>query len=159
SPEQAMWTHFSFRWPWPNACELQVVDTKHRFKWIDNEWVWSAALHEDLTLFVPLDPSIVDAKYRAVALADYYRARESLFDDDWGDHDNPNGHLRPCERQAAPKAIAKSDDGSDPSSRPRLAQVEGGGATFGGVISETTRLPAEGFMPSADDFTSFQVAL
>lgn len=150
SPEHAMWSYFQYRWPWPNACELQVIDTKHRFNWINNEWIWSKALHEDLVLFVPLDPIEIEPQFHAIALADYYRARESLFQDDWGEHDNPNPQLAEYERPTAPRPAARSSE--------REGAAHGKRPGFG-AIGEQTPLPAEGLVPSDNDFTGFQVAL
>lgn len=150
APEQALWAYFQYRWPWPNACELQVVDSKHRFNWTHNEWVWSNALHEDLFVYVPLDPDAIDAKDHAVALADYYRARESLFQDDWGEHDNPNPQIPQCEKPSVPRPTPRLNE------RERMEQGQSSGF---GVISEQTPLPAEGLVPSDNDFAAFQVAL
>jgi len=150
APEQALWAYFHYRWPWPNACELQVVDTKHQFNWTRNEWVWSSAVHEDLILFVPIDAAEIDPRDHGVALADYYRARESLFQDDWGAHDNPNPGLALCEEPATSKPAPRS------SVREAATQSQRSGLH---AIGEDTPLPPEGLVPSSSDFTGFQVAL
>lgn len=91
---------FNFVWPWKNACKLQFHDAEGKSAFIEEhrgrgKWLWSPMIeNEDLTMNLPLDPDVLDTpvppEYRAQALADYYRARPSLFTDDWGMHDNPN---------------------------------------------------------------------
>jgi ribosomally synthesized peptide (two-chain TOMM family) len=80
-PIAAMRERLGFHWPWSRTHELRLRDGAGKYEWIDDEWVWSPRLGcETLTIFVPLDPDIAPG-YRAMAIADYYRQRPSLFED------------------------------------------------------------------------------
>jgi ribosomally synthesized peptide (two-chain TOMM family) len=77
-----------FEWPWGDSLELFVrleKDPQAQLVWVGDDWVWPTAKgHKDeLLLRVPLDPKsagVSDAK-RALALADYYRQRPTVFGD------------------------------------------------------------------------------
>jgi ribosomally synthesized peptide (two-chain TOMM family) len=142
----AMLAYFNFKWPWPNACELKVLHSNDEFNWLHSQWVWSEALNEDLTMYAPLDPfrnSGVSVQQQAMALADYYRERPSIFGDDWGNKDNPNEPSKENESSANVKLASSAD----------------GGVIVGGAIGDNTPLGAGGLVPSTDDFTAFKVAL
>lgn len=83
-----------FTWPWP-ICTLRIMNNPE-FTWIGDEWSWSDTLPESLTLHLPLrpqgrtadgNPQDLPVADQAMALADFYRQRASLFSDDWGNND------------------------------------------------------------------------
>jgi ribosomally synthesized peptide (two-chain TOMM family) len=96
-PISAMRDYFDFEWPWPTMCNLEIVvpgagatpsASPGRFEWIGDEWTWSKNLLESLTIYVPLTPPPGEATSEAtpaMALADYYRQRSSMFNDHWGE--------------------------------------------------------------------------
>ncbi len=93
NPIEVMDRYFKFQWPWAKICDL-VIEESENFRWIGNDWVWSRDLLESLTLYLPLEPPAVPAgtakQTQAMALAEFYRQRASLFSDDWGMEDDPN---------------------------------------------------------------------
>jgi ribosomally synthesized peptide (two-chain TOMM family) len=146
---KALADRFGYRWPWNGVCDLQIVDSGNRFKWIDDQdgWVYSPDLKDALTLYVPLAPRLyvpgqavtsalgaaspgaaISPEHQAMALGDYYRQYASLFSDSWG---------------------------QPPGSQPE-ASVPG---LMTPVIGPTSDYPAGGFMPTDAEFAAFRVAL
>ncbi|WP_437576229.1 BMA_0021/BMA_0022 family TOMM bacteriocin [Sorangium sp. So ce887] len=111
NPTRTLLDYFGFDWGmWENACTLQIVSTGRspgrfdrrgntastelppmRFEWIGDEWVWSKNLLDSMTMYLPLTAPSTEATEQAMALADYYRQRASLFSDDWGTEYGPIG--------------------------------------------------------------------
>ncbi|WP_437998961.1 BMA_0021/BMA_0022 family TOMM bacteriocin [Sorangium sp. So ce185] len=106
-PTGTLRDYFGFDWgSWQKACILHIVSAGRsaqrgdiagdglppgRFEWIGDEWVWSKNLLDTLTMYLPLTAPSTGAAERAMALADYYSQRASLFDDDWGAEYGPGG--------------------------------------------------------------------
>jgi ribosomally synthesized peptide (two-chain TOMM family) len=67
-----------------NYFDLVTIDSQ-KFLWIGDDWSWPSATSassgptEGLTLYLPLKSPIRDSKKRAIALADYYSARPTVF--------------------------------------------------------------------------------
>jgi ribosomally synthesized peptide (two-chain TOMM family) len=72
--------YFQFHWPWAkNTLEFSVKE-KPQFRWIGSDWCWPSQEEDELTLRLPVRPDAPVAKDKhAVALADYYRAKPSIF--------------------------------------------------------------------------------
>ncbi|HSN98059.1 MAG TPA: BMA_0021/BMA_0022 family TOMM bacteriocin [Candidatus Nanopelagicales bacterium] len=137
-PASALLAYFNFKWPWANICRLEIATTD-RFRWIDDDWVWSKDLLEGLTLYLPLRPprGVSQPSVQAMALADFYRQHPSLFSDDWGTEYGPEGPLEP-------------------------GSLQGGGPSHGLITPEIgpgSAPPVGGFAPSDAGFAAFNVAL
>ncbi|WP_437531155.1 BMA_0021/BMA_0022 family TOMM bacteriocin [Sorangium sp. So ce726] len=107
NPTDTLLDYFGFDWgSWKNACTLRIVSAGQpeqrgnrasddlppgRFEWIGDEWVWSKDLLDSLTMYLPLTAPSAEAAERAMALADFYSQRASLFSDDWGKEYGPAG--------------------------------------------------------------------
>jgi ribosomally synthesized peptide (two-chain TOMM family) len=92
----ALEQRFAYQWPWNGVCDLEVSHHAKHFEWLGDEWIWSKYLFESLTLSLPLHapPQAKSMAHgtQAMALADYYRQRSSLFSDDWGQDPDPDKH-------------------------------------------------------------------
>jgi ribosomally synthesized peptide (two-chain TOMM family) len=155
---KALRAKFGYQWPWENVCELAIREAQGHFDWIDGEWVWSSHDKEGLTMCLPLDPSSphlqIPCQYHALALADYYRQRASVFDDDWGAHDpprDPNAPRTDSEDQRTAARLAEDTSSAD---------ADGGGSSpEQAQESWFSPPPAGGFMPDNTEFGAFKVAL
>jgi len=80
---RALQTRFDYKWPWSHMCELKILSFD-RYEWIGDAWVWPNFAEDTLTLSLPLDPTkplAILEQLQAMALADYYQQRPSLFGD------------------------------------------------------------------------------
>jgi ribosomally synthesized peptide (two-chain TOMM family) len=134
-PVSAMREFFGFEWPWPHVCELRVEETT-QFEWIGDDWVWTPCQGESLTLRVPLEPRGIEPSQRAMALADFYRQRSSIFTDDWDTQYGPDG----------PK-------------HPEAKHGESVSTGFGGELGPGSGPPAGGYVPGPEVFANFKVVL
>jgi len=132
-PVKALQDRFEYKWPWSDVCDLRIGDATGQYEWLCDTWVWSSHLPEALTLYVPLDPSAakIPPEHRAMALADFYNQRTSLFSDDWGKYDPPKQIGAPA------AAVIARGEAVDPDPGP----------------------PTGGFIPGGRDFSAFKVAL
>lgn len=73
----ALHQKFGFVWKWPTTLSLKVKK-ETEFKWIGDDWVWPEDKEDELVLYLPLKPKIPAEKH-ALALADYYHSRPSMF--------------------------------------------------------------------------------
>ncbi|MDI1433260.1 BMA_0021/BMA_0022 family TOMM bacteriocin [Polyangium sorediatum] len=138
NPTGTLSRYFGFDWPWTSACTLEITTSEAaqgRFEWIGDEWVWSKNLLDSLTLYLPLTAPSSDPNARAMALADYYRQRASLFSDDWGTEYGPLG---PLSALRSPRGVPVLNDPA---------------------IGPHSSAPVGGFVPSDNEFSAFQVAL
>jgi len=103
---RALKARFDYDWPWPLVCDLEIASAPDQYEWISDEWVWSRGMHETLQMPLPLDPEElkIPTEYHAMALADYYRQRSSLFSDDW----NAGGTRDP---KQSPRAMLGGESG------------------------------------------------
>jgi ribosomally synthesized peptide (two-chain TOMM family) len=77
--QQALLDYFNFKWPWPGILDFSVKQADSML-WIGTDWVWPSNEEDSLTLYLPITAGAgIDKDYRAMALADYYRARPSIF--------------------------------------------------------------------------------
>ncbi|MDI1443051.1 BMA_0021/BMA_0022 family TOMM bacteriocin [Polyangium sp. 6x1] len=137
-PTGTLLDSFGFDWPWKNACTLEIRTAdgpQGKFEWIDDQWVWSQNLLDSLTMYLPLTAPSTDPNATAMALADYYRQRPSLFSDDWG---TPYGPTGPVTSPTAPGGVPLSN---------------------APVISNNSGAPVGGYIPSDDEFSAFNVVL
>jgi ribosomally synthesized peptide (two-chain TOMM family) len=80
---QALHDRFDYTWPWSHMCDLSIL-AFDRSEWIGDKWAWPNFAEDTLTLSLPLDPTKPPAileQLQAMALADYYQQRPSLFGD------------------------------------------------------------------------------
>jgi ribosomally synthesized peptide (two-chain TOMM family) len=133
-PVAAMREFYGFEWPWPHVCELRVENTK-KFEWIGDDWVWTPCQGESLTLNVPLEPRGIDPTQRAMALADFYRQRSSIFSDDWDTQYGPDGPKAPGVKHG-PVAM-----------------------DLGGELGPGSGPPPGGYVPGPEVFANFKVVL
>jgi ribosomally synthesized peptide (two-chain TOMM family) len=164
NPVAALKKYFDFDWPWPERCVFKVEEAIGKYEWIGEDWVWAQSLWESLTMYLPLDPEMhgIPKEQQAMALADYYRQRSSLFDDNWGKNDPPppkDGHA------ARPTGHPVRDhrEDMDPNKpigdliAPPLPTLSF--ATLGGEAGLNSPPPRNGFVPADEEFTAFKVAL
>jgi ribosomally synthesized peptide (two-chain TOMM family) len=83
NPKQALENYFGFKWPWTGILDFSVTPVDE-FMWIGTDWVWPSNQEDSLTLSLPIYPkqvtgAAIGVSERAIALADYYRARPSIF--------------------------------------------------------------------------------
>ena len=135
NPVDALRDYFGFKWPWSHICNLKI-DVTDKFLWIGNDWVWTPCQGESLTLHIPLEPRGIERKYHAMAIADYYRQRSSIFSDDWGQAYGPDGPVHP----AAPAGGTA-------------------GGLVGGELGPDSGPPPGGYVPSSEVFANFKVVL
>ncbi|WP_437279187.1 BMA_0021/BMA_0022 family TOMM bacteriocin [Sorangium sp. So ce375] len=136
-PCKALADYFGYHWPWKDVCDLEIKAAPDQFKWIGHDWVWSKSLADTLTLALPLKPPSEDADYNAMALADFYKQRASLFSDDWGTKYDENG----------PKGPRWDSDNTDW----RRSNL--------GETGSDSPPPVGGFIPDDAEFPAFKVAL
>jgi ribosomally synthesized peptide (two-chain TOMM family) len=132
-PVAAMREFFGFEWPWPHVCDLRI-DNSTMFQWIGDDWVWTPCQGESLTLHVPLEPRGIEPGQRAMALADYYRQRSSIFSDDWDTQYGPDGPKPPDTRPAATLT-----------------------GNLGGELGPGSGAPPGGYVPGPEVFANFKV--
>jgi ribosomally synthesized peptide (two-chain TOMM family) len=163
-PAAALKKYFDFDWPWPERCVLKVEEAKGRYEWIGEDWVWAQTFWESLTMYLPLDPEAlgIPPKQQAMALADYYRQRSSLFDDDWGKNDPPppkDGHAA----KPIGHPVREHREDLDPDKpindliAPPLPTLSF--ATLGAEAGFNSPAPKGGFVPAEEEFTAFKVVL
>ncbi len=153
-PKTALSDSFGFAWPWPNVLDFEVAEQPH-FKWIGDDWTWPADGEDQLSLRIPLEPMTnggsgapvrIAASNHALALADYYAIRPSMFGTIGGGGATPRGNSL-----VTSAAI-------DLTERASLSlgdyMVAGSPVRFGGHGP-----PPGGFVPSAGSFMDFEVVV
>jgi ribosomally synthesized peptide (two-chain TOMM family) len=152
--------NFKFTWPWPKELEFHV-ERQTEFQWVGDDWVWPAdeGKEDALTLRLPLKPKkvgkhqdeprdddpAIGPEERALALADYYHARPSIFGTSGGGGATPRGEslITAAAVETALPALPISD-----------YTLTSSPIRFGGHDP-----PPGGFLPSAGSFTDFEVVL
>jgi ribosomally synthesized peptide (two-chain TOMM family) len=162
-PAAALKKYFDFDWPWPERCVLKVEEANGRYEWIGEDWVWAQTFWESLTMHLPLDPELhgIAPNHQAMALADYYRQRSSLFGDDWGKDDPPppkGGHpatpIGPVRDHRADLDPDRSNADLVALPMPTLSF-----ATLSAEAGFNSPPPKYGFVPPESEFTAFKVVL
>jgi ribosomally synthesized peptide (two-chain TOMM family) len=160
---KALHDYFHYDWPWPERCELKVEEATGKYEWIGEDWVWAQTLEESLTMHLPLDPELhgIPPKYQAMALADWYRQRSSLFDDEWGKNDPKpprGGHAATI---GQPVRDHRDDADANRSSSdlvaPPMPTLSLWNATAQAGLNSPP--PKYGFIPPDSEFTAFKVVL
>lgn len=129
-------------WPWPDTLHLKVSEGTG-FQWIGDEWTWpnNSDLRESLTLYVPLKPpEKIRPDEHAIALADYYDMRPTLF----GTSNSLLSQLDGCSFQTSSVLAAGLKSAPAPVAR---------------TVFSSQQQPTNGFIPSETDFPNFEVAL
>ncbi len=147
SPKQALEQYFSFTWPWQDPSVLDFrVRAEDEFQWIGDDWVWPIDKEDSLRLYLPLRPNL-EPEERALALADYYDVRPSIFGTAGGGGATPRGNAL---------ITSASIDLTSNHSSVSIADVmlTNSPVRFGGHNP-----PAGGFVPSGASFMEFEVVL
>jgi len=155
--------HYRFKWPWKEKYEGEdgrdkekliidfAVTEADAFQWVGEDWVFpdDNSQEDQLELYLPISPEGAGVKpeQRALALADYYSVRPSIFGTTGGGGSTPRG-----------TALVTSAGIDLTSQRPdRSIQqflLADRPIRFGGKDA-----PPAGFIPPAGDFLEFEVVL
>ena len=163
TPQRVLEDKLGFAWPWGDTLRL-VVDrapvADKRLRWIGDDWAWDVNQAEQLTILVPLRPRYKEVNgkltslqehpdfdaLQALALADYYDARPSIFGTVSGGGTTPRGRslVTSASLDIADQALYSISDFLLTASPIR----------FGGKGP-----PNGGFIPSGATFLNLEVAL
>jgi ribosomally synthesized peptide (two-chain TOMM family) len=143
-PIAALRKRFQFTWPWPDIINFKV-NVGQGLKWAGDDWVWPSDHEDSLTLQLPISKRPAEHT-RALALADYYAKRPSIFGTAGGGGATPRGRSL-----ITSAGLDITDTGGLPLSNFILA---GATVRFGGNSP-----PPDGFTPSSGSFADFEVVL
>jgi ribosomally synthesized peptide (two-chain TOMM family) len=144
-PKAFLWKMFNFDWPWKDTIDF-TVNRGQGLKWCGDDWVWPSDNEDSLLIRLPITRGPKDPGQIALALADYYAQRPSIFGTAAGGGSTPRG-----QSLITSAGLDVTDVFGLPISEFMLSSAP---VRFAG-----NHPPPGGFMPSSGSFADFEVVL